>query len=88
MDYVSTPINATFAAGSVGAMVNISVTNDSIAEESETFNLAFTIPSSLSGKVIPGNITTATGIITDETGKTAIWLFYVLIICTPYTISY
>ena len=77
MDYVSTPINATFAAGSVGAMVNISVTNDSIAEESETFNLAFTIPSSLSGKVIPGNITTATGIITDETGKIAIWLLYV-----------
>ena len=50
-------------------MVNISVTNDSIVEESETFNLAFIIPSSLSGRVIPGDITTATGNITDDTGN-------------------
>ena len=82
MDYVSNPINATFTAGTVDAMVNISVINDNIAEISETFNLAFTIPSSLSGKVISGSITTATGIITDETGKIAIWSLYVLIICT------
>ena len=68
-DYDSTPINVTIAAGSLGAMVNISVTNDSILEESETFNLAFIIPSSLSGRVIPGDITTATGIITDDTGN-------------------
>ena len=49
--------------------IDVPVTLDNIAEEMETFNLHLSIPSSLSGKVTPGNITTATATIIDETGK-------------------
>lgn len=69
MDYTSTPINATFTAGSIRTTINVSVTIDNVVEESETFTLNLIIPPSLSGKVVPGNITTATGTITDDTGK-------------------
>ena len=69
MDYDSTPINATFTAGSTRAMVDVPLTNDNIVEGPETFNLSFTIPSSLRGQVIPGTISKAIGNITDDTGK-------------------
>ena len=69
VDYTSTPVNATFTAGSTIVELNISVTMDDVAEELETFNLMFTIPSLLSGKIVPGNITTAIGTISDDTGK-------------------
>ena len=71
MDYTSTPIDATFTAGSTNATISILVTMDALAEESETFSLKITIPSSLSGKVVPGDISTANGTITDDTSK--IW---------------
>ena len=69
MDYISIPINATFASGSTDTMINVPITMDHIVEESETFSLSFTIPSPLSGKVIPGNITTANATITDDTSE-------------------
>ena len=43
MDYTSTPIDTTFTAGSTNATINIPVTMDALAEESEIFNLRFTI---------------------------------------------
>ena len=69
VDYNSTSIIATFAAGATSTTVNIPVTNDDIAEESETFDLSFAIPPSLNGQVKPGNITAAIGNITDDTSK-------------------
>ena len=69
MDYVSTPIMATFAAGTTSTTINVPVINDNIGEGSETFDLSFTIPLSLSGRVIPGSITAAVGNITDDTRK-------------------
>ena len=60
---------ATFTAGTTSTTVNVPLINDSIAEGPETFDLSFTIPSSLSGRVIPGTITEAIGTITDDTGK-------------------
>ena len=69
MDYTSTPISATFTPGSTNVTINVPVTMDDIVEDSETFALNFTIPATLSGKVIPGNITTANGTITDDTSK-------------------
>ena len=69
MDYISTPINVTFKARATSTTVNVPLINDSIAEGPETFDLSFTIPSSLSGRVILGAITKATGNITDDTGK-------------------
>ena len=69
MDYTSTPIIATFAAGSTSTTINVPVTVDSIAEPVETFDLSFTISSSLSGQVGQGRITDAVGAILDATSK-------------------
>ena len=69
MDYDSTPIDATFVAGTNITTINISVIKDNIVEESETFDLNFVIPSSLSGRVIPGNINKTVGSIADHICK-------------------
>ena len=60
---------ATFTAGTTSTTVNVPLINDSIAEGPETFDLGFTIPSSLSGQVELGTITEAVGNITDDTGE-------------------
>ena len=49
--------------------IDVPVTKDDIAEEMESFSLTLSIPSSLRGRVIPGNIVTATATIIDETGN-------------------
>ena len=69
MDYTSTPITATFTPGTTITTINILVTVDNIAEQSETFDLSYTIPPALSGDVVPGNIAAAVGNITDTTSK-------------------
>ena len=69
VDYTSTSINATFAASTTRTTINVPVTKDNIAEQSETFDLTLTISSSLSGLVIQGQITKAVGVITDDTSK-------------------
>ena len=69
MDYNTTAIDVTFTAGSTSTTVNVPLINDSIAEGPEIFDLNFTIPSSLSGRVIPGTITEAIGYILDDTSK-------------------
>ena len=69
MDYTSTPITATFTAGTTNTTINVPVTRDSIVESSrESFDLTFTIPSSLS-HVVPGDFPMAFGEIIDGTGK-------------------
>ena len=72
VDYSSTPITATFAANTTSTTIDVPVTIDAIAEESEAFDLTFIIPPSLRGQVIPGKITKAVGVITDDTSK-MIW---------------
>ena len=69
MDYTSTPITATFTAGTNSTTINISVKKDNIVEESETFNLSLTISTSLNDRVTLGDISTATVTITDDTSK-------------------
>ena len=68
-DYNSTPINATFTAGTTSTAVNVPLINDSVAEGPETFDLTITIPPSLRGQVVSGTITEAVGNITDDTGE-------------------
>ena len=68
MDYISTPITATFPAGNSSTTINVSVTRDIISEDSETFDLRFTIPSLLKA-VLPGSIDRAVGRIDDNTSK-------------------
>ena len=69
VDYISSSINATFAAGTTITTINIPVINDSIAEVLETFDLNLSIPLSLRNEVFLGKTTTAIGTITDNTGK-------------------
>ena len=49
--------------------VSVQVINDNIAEGSERFNLALTVPSSLGPAITAGGRNTAEGIITDSTSK-------------------
>ena len=69
MDYTSTPITATFTAGTTSTTIDVPVASDYISEGLETFNLRLTnISSSLSG-VEPGEgFTTAIAQIIDATG--------------------
>ena len=69
MDYTSTPIPATFAAGTANTTVNVPVTEDEILEPFETFELTFTVPSMLSTRVLVGNPNASTGNIIDSNGK-------------------
>ena len=69
VDYASTPIIATFAVNATSTTINVPVTKDIIAEESEEFDLTFIIPPSLRSQVIPKRITKAVGVITDDTSK-------------------
>ena len=69
MDYDSTPINATFIAGTNSTTVNITVIMDGVAERDELFDLNFTIPSSLKDKISFGDATSAVCIVADNTSK-------------------
>ena len=69
VDYDSNPITALFNAGANSTTINIPVINDNITEETETFDLSLTIPSLLSGQVVLGHISKATGSIIDDTSK-------------------
>ena len=69
MDYNSTPITATFAAGTNSTTINVPVIKDIISEDDvETFDLILTIPSSLKS-VFSGSISKAFGNIIDNTSK-------------------
>ena len=69
VDYYSNPIFASFNAGANITKINISVINDNITEETETFNLILTNISSPTGQVVLGSISKATGSIVDDTSK-------------------
>jgi len=73
VDYTSTPITATFPARATTTTINVTVTIDTIAEQSETFDLGLTIPPALGGDVILGNIAMAVGNITDATSKMIVY---------------
>ena len=69
VDYVSTPITATFPAGTNSTTINVPVIKDVISEDDlETFDLIFIIPSSLKS-VFTGSIDRAVGNIIDNTSK-------------------
>lgn len=72
MDYNTSPIPATFIAGTNSTTVNIPLFSDNTVEGPETFKLNITIPPPLSGRVTLGTITEAVGNISDDTGKMVI----------------
>ena len=78
-DYDSTPITASFTAGTTSTMINVPITNDTNAEEIETFNLNIIIPSSLLGRLFLGERAMAVGKIIDASSKYST-IYYVHII--------
>ena len=66
VDYISTPITATFPAGTNSTTINVPVTRDNISEYAETFDLKLTIPSSLQ---LSTGTDRAVGRIDDNTSK-------------------
>jgi len=52
--------------------VSIALINDSIAEGHEEFNLTLNVPASLGPAIAVGNISNATGVITDSTSECVI----------------
>ena len=69
LDYDSASINATFPIGATSSTINVPVNLDSILEQWETFELTFTIPTSIQDVVIERRQTTAMGVIIDTTSK-------------------
>ena len=69
MDYDSTSITATFTIGSTSTTVDIPVIKDNIVEGLETFDITFTIPSSLRDRVMLGTVIKAMCNITDNASK-------------------
>ena len=67
MDYTSGPYSVTFPAGVTSVLFNISINDDNIVEDNETFML--TINSSLATGVMVGNPSQATMTIVDNDGK-------------------
>ena len=63
-DYNSGPYNVTFSAGATTAAFNISINDDNILEDEETFHLSID-PSSLPMDVTIGNPVQATVTIVD-----------------------
>lgn len=68
-DYSAFPINATFTAGTTITTINIPIFTDTTAEDTETFGLRITIPSSLGGRLSHGNLDTAVCNIIDVSSK-------------------
>ena len=66
MDYISTPITATFPAGVNSTTVVVPVIIDNVVEENETLQLEIFLPAPVKFAVELGNPTKATAIITDS----------------------
>ena len=66
------------AGNSIGA-VNITVINDNIIEENETFIMSFTIPSSLGPRIKAGAITSAAATIIDTSTESHYYMFFAFV---------
>ena len=69
VDFDSALQTATITAGTNTSTVNIAVVNDNIVEGNETFTMNLNVPALLGPGIIAGDITMATGIIIDSSGK-------------------
>ena len=69
IDYSSTTQAVTIIAGTNSKIVNITVMDDNIVENNETFIVSLALPSSLGPRIMTGSIISATGIIIDTSSK-------------------
>ena len=72
-DYHSGPYDITFPMGETRFLLNVTIVNDNILENNETFNLTIN-PSSLPGNIKVGNPGQATVIIRDDDGMLIAWI--------------
>ena len=80
-DFDATTQTVTIIAGTNSSTINITVINDDIVEGNETFNMSFSLPSSLSPGITTGAITNATASIIDTTSKLCTLFLVVTIHC-------
>jgi len=66
VDYISTPITATFAVGASSTTINVPLTSDKIVEGNETFQLEIFLPVPAKYAVELGNPSNAFAVITDS----------------------
>ena len=76
MDYTSTPITATFTAGTTSTTINVPVTMDDNVEGAETFQLQLSLPLSMKYAVKLGHPSRATSVIIDTSSTYVhmVWL--------------
>ena len=66
MDYTSTPITATFTAGTTRTTIDIPVSTDDIVERTETFQLQLSLPLSMKYAVKLTHPNRVTAVIIDS----------------------
>ena len=69
VDFNSTTQTVTIIAGANSSTVNITLNDDDIAEDAESFNISLTVPTLNNYRIRAGNITSAIGLIIDTTGE-------------------
>ena len=69
VDFNSTTQTATIIAGTSNSTINITLYDDDIFEDDESFNISLTVPTSNNSRITAGNITSAIGLIIDITGE-------------------
>ena len=69
IDFDSALKTVTIIAGTNSSTVQITVIDDSIVEENETFSMSLTVPTSLGPRISAGNITSATATIIDTSSE-------------------
>ena len=85
VDYISTPITATFPAGVNSTTVDVPVIIDNVVEENETLQLEIFLPAPVKFAVQLGNPAKAIAIITDSSSMYVILTVNVFEICTLYS---
>ena len=65
IDFNSTTQTVTIVHGTNSSTVNITVTDDDELEGDEMFNISLVVPSSVDSRIVTGNRTSATAVITD-----------------------
>ena len=80
-DFDSAPQTVTIIAGTNSSTIIITVINDNIVEGNETFNMSFTLPSSLGPGITTGSITNATATIIDTSSKLCTLFLVVVMHC-------
>ena len=68
----------TIVAGTNSSIVNVTLNNDDIVENNQTFNIALAVPSSLGSRITADASRSATGIIIDTNSEH--YFYYIILL--------